>query len=68
MKEGAETTIYAALSSELDRFSGRYLEDSQLAVSSRLSNNEDLQDRLWTVTARLLSKWTDDEWFDNMEY
>ncbi|KAI2807700.1 hypothetical protein BLOT_005639 [Blomia tropicalis] len=68
VKEGAETTIYAALSSELDRFSGRYLEDSQLAVSSRLSNNEDLQDRLWTVTARLLSKWTDDEWFDNMEY
>lgn len=65
-KAGAETLIYAALSTQLSRKSGEYLEDSRPAESSRLSYNEDNQNRMWTIASNLLAKWTNGRWFEDL--
>lgn len=65
-KAGAETLIYAALSTQLSRKSGEYLEDSRPAESSRLSYNEDNQNRMWTIASNILAKWTNGRWFEDL--
>lgn len=57
MIQGAETTLYAALSPELDDVSGVYLEDCEIKEPSKIAQNEDEQERLWEVTNKLLSPW-----------
>lgn len=57
MVQGAETTLYAALSSELDDHSGAYLEDCAMKTPSKWALNEKDQDRLWELTFHLLSTW-----------
>lgn len=59
MSEGAETTLYAALSSELDRASGLYLEDSAIKQPSRYAQDESEQERLWKLTRGLLRRYSD---------
>lgn len=58
MVQGAETTLYAALSTELDTLSGLYLEDCEIKEPSKFAQNVDEQERLWEVTNKLLSRWT----------
>jgi NAD(P)-dependent dehydrogenase (short-subunit alcohol dehydrogenase family) len=53
-KEGAETSIYLAVSPEVARVSGRYFADSKEKKSSKVSYNEEIQDRLWSETLELL--------------
>jgi hypothetical protein len=56
-KEGAETVIYAVLSSQLNGKTGLFIEDSALSTSSTLSHNESDQEMLWKITWKSLSKW-----------
>lgn len=60
MTEGAETTLYAALSPELDYWSGLYLEDCAIKDPSGYSQDEHEQERLWKLTEDLLSKYPGD--------
>lgn len=57
MVEGAETTLYAALSPELDGLSGLYLEDCAIKKPSKNAQNRQSQDHLWELTIDLLSPW-----------
>lgn len=57
MNEGAETTLYAALSPELRYKSGEYLEDCDVKQPSRYAQDEHEQERLWKLTETLLSKY-----------
>lgn len=59
MYEGAETTLYAALSPELDGLSGLYLEDCAIKKPSRYAQDESEQDRLWEFTEKLLRRYFD---------
>lgn len=54
------------MSSLLRGKTGEYLEDSLIAQSSRLSYNEDYQNRMWSITSSLLSKWTHGRWFEEL--
>jgi hypothetical protein len=65
-KEGAETILYASLSTQLNGLSGKYLEDSAIFTSSTISYNKYNQDRLWNMTWKLLTKWTDAKSIDDM--
>lgn len=55
--QGAETTLYAALSPEMDEHSGAYLEDCTVKTPSKWALNETDQTRLWELTFHLLSPW-----------
>lgn len=57
MVQGAETTVYASLSRELDNKSGQYLEDCAIKEPSARAKNVEDQDRLWDLTYDLLSPW-----------
>lgn len=55
--EGAETTLYAALSPAMEGVSGYYLEDCALANSSCEARDRASQDRLWEMTWACLRPW-----------
>lgn len=57
MIQGAETTLFAALSDELKDLSGVYLEDCALKEPSKAAQNIEDQERLWDLTKGLLSTW-----------
>jgi dehydrogenase/reductase SDR family protein X len=57
MTQGAETTLYAALSPELKGHNGEYLEDCAFKEPSKISQDENIQDRLWETTKGLLEPW-----------
>lgn len=56
-EEGAQTSLYAALSPEMEGISGCYLEDCAISEPSRLSKQRALQDRLWKETWACLQPW-----------
>lgn len=58
MFQGAETTLFAALSTELKADSGLYLEDSAIKEPSRISKDIDDQERLWDLTKSILATWS----------
>ncbi|KAM6446374.1 polyprenol dehydrogenase isoform 2-T2 [Liasis olivaceus] len=53
-EEGASTSIYAAISPELEGVGGCYLYNGQRTKSSDISYDEELQKRLWTESCRLV--------------
>lgn len=59
-EEGVKTTLYAALSPELEGISGCYLEECAIAQPSFISQDRTLQDRLWNATWSLLKPWCND--------
>ncbi|CAG2108959.1 unnamed protein product [Medioppia subpectinata] len=59
-KEGAETILYATLSSQLEGIGGKYLEDCAIIRSSGFSINRQFQDQLWLKTWSALKDWTKD--------
>jgi hypothetical protein len=53
-EEGAATQIYLATSPDVEGVSGQYFEQSTVASrSSAASYNEDVQRRLWDVSAEI---------------
>jgi hypothetical protein len=53
-EQGAQPTVYAATSPDLEGASGRFFSDSRQARSSKASYDEALAERLWTVSERLV--------------
>lgn len=48
-EQGAETSVYLALSPEVEGVSGRYFEEKKPVRSSELSYDRSIQERLWKV-------------------
>ena len=61
-EKAAETTIYLASSSDVERISGKYFEEKQEAESSETSYNTSAAQKLWDLSMRLtkLAKDTED--------
>lgn len=56
-EEGAQTSLYAALSSDMEGVSGAYLEECAVAEPALQSKDRALQDRLWKETWACLQPW-----------
>uniref|UniRef100_A0A8C0JCL4 Uncharacterized protein n=1 Tax=Chelonoidis abingdonii TaxID=106734 RepID=A0A8C0JCL4_CHEAB len=52
-EEGASTSIYAAVSPELEGVGGIYLYNEQRTKSTDVSYDEELQRRLWTESCKM---------------
>ncbi len=55
-EEGAATSLYAALSPDLEEVSGKYLRDSKIIKSTKQSYDEATARRLWEWSERLLEE------------
>ena len=53
-KQGAQTSIYLALSPEVAHVTGAYFDNKKIVEASPLVSDEKLADRLWEVSARLV--------------
>lgn len=56
-EEGAQTSLYAALSSDMEGVTGAYLEECSLSEPAPQSKDRALQDRLWKETWTCLQPW-----------
>jgi len=52
-EEGAQTSVYLALSPRLTTISGRYFDEKKAVPSSKLTRNRTVQERLWKLAADL---------------
>ncbi|GFQ91461.1 hypothetical protein TNCT_18261 [Trichonephila clavata] len=59
-QEGAQTATYAALSPEMERIGGKYLEECSIVASSKISEDKQFQQELWEKTWKVLKPWTND--------
>jgi hypothetical protein len=48
-EQGAETSVYLALSPEVEGVSGQYFDEKKPVRSSELSYDRSIQERLWKV-------------------
>jgi retinol dehydrogenase-14 len=53
-EQGANTSVYAATSPDLEDVSGRFFANSRQARTSKPSYDQSLAERLWTVSAHLV--------------
>ncbi|XP_023229739.1 dehydrogenase/reductase SDR family member on chromosome X-like [Centruroides sculpturatus] len=58
-EEGAQTVLHAALSPELEKIGGKYLEECTITNSNAYSLSEKHQELLWNLTWKLLKPWID---------
>ncbi|XP_077518611.1 polyprenol dehydrogenase-like isoform X1 [Amblyomma americanum] len=56
-EEGAQTSLYAALSPDVEGISGVYLEECSVSEPASQSKNRSLQDKLWKETWDCLQPW-----------
>lgn len=59
--EGADTVVWAATDSEIDREAGSYFTDREVARSSRHARDDDQARRLWEVSEKILEDAEDAE-------
>jgi NAD(P)-dependent dehydrogenase (short-subunit alcohol dehydrogenase family) len=52
-EKGAETMVYLATSNQLNPDSGRYYDKCKAVKSSKISYNEDLQERIWELSLQM---------------
>ena len=53
--EGAQTTIYCAVSEEMEGVTGQYLADCQIAkVKHAQATDDQIAERLWEASAKLV--------------
>ena len=52
-EKGARTSVYLALSPEVEGISGRYFEECKPVQSSPISRNLELQEKLWRISEEL---------------
>jgi NAD(P)-dependent dehydrogenase (short-subunit alcohol dehydrogenase family) len=53
-KEGAQTSVYAASSSDVEGISGKCFSKKQVITTTEISTNKDLQEKLWAKTLEML--------------
>ncbi|MCF7929715.1 MAG: membrane protein insertion efficiency factor YidD [Spirochaetales bacterium] len=51
VSEGAQTSVYLALSEEVENVSGKYFRDKQENTSHQISYDRELQEKLWSISA-----------------
>ena len=52
--EGAQTTIYCAVSEEMEGVTGKYLDNCKIAkLENPQATDDDLAEKLWEVSAKL---------------
>ena len=55
VKQGAQTTIYCAVSEDMEGVSGKYLADCRIQPSKgALADNAELEEKLWEVSAQMV--------------
>jgi NAD(P)-dependent dehydrogenase (short-subunit alcohol dehydrogenase family) len=52
-EEGAQTSVYLALSPRVTTISGRYFDEKKAVTSSKLTRNRTVQERLWRLAVEL---------------
>lgn len=52
-REGAQTTIYLAVSPDVTDFCGKYFKDCAVAKTSKLAQDENLARKLWEVSEKI---------------
>jgi hypothetical protein len=53
-KQGAQTTIYCAVSEEMEGVTGQYLADCKITKTAHpQATDDELAERLWEVSAKL---------------
>ena len=54
-KEGAQTTIYCAVSEDMEGISGQYLSDCKIQkLVNPQATDEDIAERLWEVSSQMV--------------
>jgi hypothetical protein len=53
LEKGARTSVYLALSPEVEGISGQYFEECKPVQSSPISYNQELQEKLWQISEEL---------------
>jgi NAD(P)-dependent dehydrogenase (short-subunit alcohol dehydrogenase family) len=53
-EQGALTSIYLANSPEVESVTGKYFEKCQAVPSAKISYDQDIQERLWTISETLI--------------
>ena len=58
-ERGAETSLYLATSSEVANVTGAYFAAQKIARANPIAYDESAQDRLWTLSEKMVSRWLD---------
>ena len=58
-ERGAETSLYLATSGEVTGVTGTYFAAKKIARANPIAYDESAQDRLWTLSEKMVSKWVD---------
>ncbi len=58
-EKGAETSVYLATSPEVEGVTGRYFANKKQARANRIAYDEAAQERLWSLSEGLVSRWLD---------
>ena len=53
-EQGAQTTIYCAVSEDMEGVSGKYLRDCHIVDPSKASQDDDMAKKLWEVSLKLV--------------
>ncbi|MEK7128799.1 MAG: SDR family oxidoreductase [Patescibacteria group bacterium] len=56
VKRGAETSVYLAVSPEVEKITGEYFEDKKIKKSSSLSKDNALAEKIWNFTEKLVGR------------
>ena len=56
VEQGAATSVWAAVSSELDGVGGRYLDDADIGTPADYAVDTDAADRLWTLSEEMVDE------------
>lgn len=55
VEEGAQTSILLANSMEVSEISGEYFKNSQISRTSNIAQEEELQERFWTISEKFIA-------------
>lgn len=56
IEQGAATSVFCAVAPEMDKVGGKYLKDCWFTEPSTLATNEEVQEKLWTISEELISE------------
>ena len=60
-QQGAQTTIFCAVDESVSKSSGKYYENCQERKTSKLAMDNDLARRVWDLTLKSLSEFTENK-------
>ncbi len=57
LKSGAETSVYLASSSDLEKVTGKYFSDSREKLSARFTYDKELQQKFWDLSYKMIKRY-----------